>query len=81
MTLKIKCPKCKGKGAIALSPPLRETLSFIKAHPGTTAPEIWEARKNHMVTTAVNRRLDHLLALGFVRRKQLDAKTWGWWEV
>jgi predicted transcriptional regulator len=70
----IPCDGCNGSGRAPLPIPLQETLDAVRqGH--ATAPAIYRAlNQGDIDPTAINRRLDRLLALGFVTR-EMGRKT------
>lgn len=70
----IKCPKCKGEGAVGLSDPLLEVLNIVTKfnQVGTTATMCFtgiSSWPNHGIT-AFNNRLERLLNMGLLKRKR-----------
>jgi hypothetical protein len=80
-TPKIPCPKCKGNGRVDMGKELLQTLDLVKTFEkngeDATAPEIHLLLGDPYLssTTAINNRLNDLVALGFLTRER-HGKTW-----
>jgi len=69
----IKCPTCEGKGTVLLPPHLQETMEAVervlKRHAdGATAPLIHAELKAETTVSAINLRLEDLVAKGKLKR-------------
>lgn len=76
----VQCPRCEGGGKLTLrafSEELAETLELLRKSGELTAVDLHEmvGKQQQTQPTAMNARLEHLRALGFVSRRK-SGRCW-----
>lgn len=71
----IKCPKCKGRGAVELSEPLEAVFNFANQCVEVTASGCQKHFDDDIGATAFNNRLERLFNVGMLKRKR-DGRQW-----
>jgi hypothetical protein len=71
----IRCSHCSGTGTIRLVPTLQRTLDLVRRGVSRAAQL---AKSEECEHTAMLQRLDRLLRLGLVRKKQISGAEWEW---
>jgi hypothetical protein len=67
----ITCQQCKGQGRVELPEHLEQTLQKLRRMKSATALQIGEALAWKSTRSAMNRRLEELRGLGFVKRERI----------
>lgn len=69
-----KCPKCRGKGTVPLSPKLAAVLEQVPKNGFVNAPTVAEAL--NIEATAANMRLEMLRGMKLLRRQRDGRRAW-----
>lgn len=70
-TPRITCPTCHGTGQSELSPVLAETFLVVKRLKKASAVQVKKYIPDEVTGSAINNRLDDMLAMGLLGRKKV----------